>query len=150
MSLINRISRSAFCLAMRARSRAFGGSSPTYADLMVATDSRGVERGYLSTDERFGVLFWRARAERQRLLVQIEVSAAHAAAATAALIAAVRSSSGLECEVEAVTPGTLVPEAVLTGVLGRRVGAVRECGQAEVMIGRYAEPRCCLCHRAPR
>jgi len=33
-----------------------GGSSPTYADLMMATDSKGVERGYLSTEERFGVL----------------------------------------------------------------------------------------------
>lgn len=34
-----------------------GGYSPTYADLQVATDGpRGVERGYLSNDERFGVL----------------------------------------------------------------------------------------------
>src|SRR5216684_2720442 len=34
-----------------------GGYSPTYADLMVATDGpRGVERGYLSSDERFGVV----------------------------------------------------------------------------------------------
>jgi hypothetical protein len=35
----------------------FGGqNSPSYADLMVTTDARGVERGYLSSDERFGVL----------------------------------------------------------------------------------------------
>jgi hypothetical protein len=34
-----------------------GGYSPTYADLMVATDGpRGVEHGYLSNEERFGVL----------------------------------------------------------------------------------------------
>jgi len=32
------------------------GSSPTYGDLTAATDSRGVERGYLSSEERFGVL----------------------------------------------------------------------------------------------
>lgn len=35
----------------------FGGqNSPTYADLMVTTDAHGVERGYLSNDDRFGVL----------------------------------------------------------------------------------------------
>jgi len=75
-----------------------------------------IEELVFGLDQRFGVLFWRARAEPQRLLIQIEVAGTHAAAATAALIAAVRSSAGLECEIDAVPPGTLVPETVLTGV----------------------------------
>jgi phenylacetate-CoA ligase len=75
-----------------------------------------IEELVFGLDRRFGVLFWRARAEPRQLLIQIEVAETHASAATAALIAAVRSSVGLECEVTAVPPGTLVPAAVLTGV----------------------------------
>ncbi|WP_018685551.1 AMP-binding protein [Actinokineospora enzanensis] len=64
----------------------------------------------------FGVLFWRARAERDRLRVQIEVAAGHRAAATAALTAAIHVEYGVRAAVEGVEPGTLVPERVLTAV----------------------------------
>ncbi|HXA61337.1 MAG TPA: phenylacetate--CoA ligase family protein, partial [Streptosporangiaceae bacterium] len=66
--------------------------------------------------QRFEVLFWRARAEPERLLIQIEVGAAFAAEATATLTAAVRAAVGVTCEVTPVPPGTLVPDRVLTGV----------------------------------
>lgn len=71
-----------------------------------------IEELVFGLDRRFGVLFWRARAEPLRLLVQIEVAAAHATAAVAALTAAIR----VPCEVTAVPPGTLVPERVLTSI----------------------------------
>ncbi len=75
-----------------------------------------VEEIVFGLDQRFGVLFWRARAEPQALRVEIEVGAEYASAAVAALIAAVRSTVGVECQVTAAAPGTLVPVHVLTGV----------------------------------
>jgi len=96
--------------------RVFGRAASAYQVGAGQVTQHQIEELVFGLDQRFGVLFWRGRAERQRLLIQIEVSDAHAVAATAALIAAVRSSSGLECEVESVTPGTLVPDEVLTGL----------------------------------
>jgi phenylacetate-CoA ligase len=66
--------------------------------------------------EEYEVLFWRARAEADRLRVEIETPARHAAAATAELSAAVRRKLGVPCEASAVDPGTLVPREVLTGM----------------------------------
>ncbi|OLF09584.1 phenylacetate--CoA ligase family protein [Actinophytocola xanthii] len=62
----------------------------------------------------YGVLFWRARAEPDRLTVEIEVAAAHRRAAVSALTAAVRAAYGVEVAVTGVEPGTLVPTEVLT------------------------------------
>ena len=75
-----------------------------------------IEEIVFTLDQRLGVLFWRGRAEPQALQIQIEVALEHATAAVAALIAAVRSTVGVECQVTAVPPGTLVPGKVLTGV----------------------------------
>lgn len=62
------------------------------------------------------VLFWRARAEPDRLRLQIEVPQAHRDAATAALTEATRAAFGTPALVEAVPVGTLVPTQMLTGV----------------------------------
>lgn len=64
----------------------------------------------------YEVLFWRGRAERDRLRLEIEVPDAHRAAACAALTEAVRSAYGVPVEVSGVPVGTLVPQSVLTGV----------------------------------
>jgi phenylacetate-CoA ligase len=66
--------------------------------------------------DTYGVLFWRARAQRTVLEIQIEVGDAHLAAeAGARLTAAVRDGLGVDCRVQALPPGALVPREVLTG-----------------------------------
>lgn len=64
--------------------------------------------------ERFGVLFWRARADADALRVQIEVGDRHREAASDALRAAIDAELGVPSEIAAVPPGTLVPESMLT------------------------------------
>lgn len=64
--------------------------------------------------EEYEVLFWRARAEPAALQIQIEVPDRHRAAASAALDASVRRELGVACEIFTVSPGTIVPRAVLT------------------------------------
>ena len=60
------------------------------------------------------MLFWRARAEPTRLVVEIEVAPGHRAAATAELAQGIREQLGAPCEVSGVEPGTLMPREVLT------------------------------------
>ncbi|ONI88617.1 CoF synthetase [Actinosynnema sp. ALI-1.44] len=74
-----------------------------------------VEQVVFGLPERFGVLFWRARARRDLLEVEIEVDTDLRAAACAELIAAIRSRIGVDCAVRGVPPGTLVPRETLTG-----------------------------------
>ncbi|OKI02144.1 CoF synthetase [Streptomyces sp. CB02923] len=62
----------------------------------------------------YGVLFWRARAEAQRLVAEVEVADAHAADACAGLSRAVRDHLDVDCEVTPVPPGTLMPGEVLS------------------------------------
>jgi len=64
---------------------------------------------------RHGVLFWRAKADPDCLRVEIEVDEPERQQATAALTASIRRELGVATEVTPVRPGTLVPEAVLTG-----------------------------------
>ena len=64
----------------------------------------------------YEVLFWRARADADRLRVQIEVPDASRDAACAALTDAIRRTYGVDSEVTGVSPGTLVPHRVLTAV----------------------------------
>ena len=61
-----------------------------------------------------GVMFWRARADTDRLHVQIEVPAQHRADACARLTQAITTGFGAPCDVVGVDPGTLVPHATLT------------------------------------
>lgn len=96
--------------------RVFGRAAFGYQVGAGQVTQQQIEELVFGLDRRFGVLFWRGRAEPRQLIIQIEVAQAHAAEAAAALTAAVRSSAGLQCEVTAVPPGTLVPAAVLTGV----------------------------------
>lgn len=62
----------------------------------------------------YGVLFWRARAEPDRLRIEIEAAEAYRQAAVIALAAAVRAAYGVDVAVTALRPGTLVPTGVLT------------------------------------
>jgi phenylacetate-CoA ligase len=65
---------------------------------------------------RFEVLFWRGRAEPDRLRVQIEVPDQHRAEASDALTASIRATFDVDSEVSGVPPGTLVPREMLTSV----------------------------------
>jgi phenylacetate-CoA ligase len=72
-----------------------------------------LEQVVFSLPDELGVWFWRARAEPDRIWIQIEVDDASKARARHDLTQAVRSSLGVRCDVEALPSGTLVPEAVL-------------------------------------
>ena len=63
---------------------------------------------------RYEVMFWRARAERARLLVEFEVPAEHRPAACAELTAALHTRLGVTADVAGLAPGSLVPHQVLT------------------------------------
>jgi len=62
----------------------------------------------------YGVMFWRAKAEREQLRVQIEVDVEHAADACADLAAAIADEYGVPADVRALPPGGMVPREVLT------------------------------------
>lgn len=62
----------------------------------------------------YGVMFWRARPEGDRLRLQIEVGAEHRVAAVSELAAAVETAYAMEVVVDGLTPGTLVPRRLLT------------------------------------
>ncbi|MEU6219985.1 AMP-binding protein [Streptomyces sp. NPDC047022] len=62
------------------------------------------------------VLFWRARAEPDRLRIEIEVPDEHREAACGHLTEAVRKEWGIAPDVAPVPPGTFVPHEVLTAV----------------------------------
>jgi phenylacetate-CoA ligase len=60
------------------------------------------------------VLFWRARAELDRLSVEMEVDPDHADAACAALSDLIGRELGVTSSVAAIAPGTLVSQQLLT------------------------------------
>lgn len=62
------------------------------------------------------VMFWRAKAEPDVLRVQIEVDEKNAAAAVARLTDAIHRCLGVNCAVESVGPGTLMPHDKLVGI----------------------------------
>lgn len=85
----------------------------------------------------YGVLFWRARAERDRLVVQIEVPGPHGGDAAASLAASVEAELGVPCVADAVPEGTLVPSALLAEQLDamkprKLFGPDEDWGQAVV------------------
>lgn len=63
-----------------------------------------------------GVLFWRAKAEKSLLRVEIEVDDTHREAACVRLTSAIEARLHAPCSVVGVPPGSLVPTEVLTGV----------------------------------
>ncbi len=75
-----------------------------------------LEEVVFSLPESLGVLFWRAKAEPTVLRIEIEVAEEHKAAATAELAAGVRAKFGVDSEVVALAPGSLVPSEALTNM----------------------------------
>jgi phenylacetate-CoA ligase len=72
-----------------------------------------VEELVFSLPAELGVLFWRARAQPDRLHIQIEAADINAQPAEAALHDAIHDELGVPCEVEVLSPGGLVPDDVL-------------------------------------
>ncbi|MCL7427796.1 bagremycin/ferroverdin synthetase BagE/FevW [Streptomyces sp. YS415] len=84
-----------------------------------------------------GVLFWRARAERDRLVVEFEAPGPDGAEAAALLAASVETELGVPCAADAVPAGTLVPTALLAEQLDamkprKLFGPDEDWGQAVV------------------
>jgi phenylacetate-CoA ligase len=74
----------------------------------------GVEELVFRLPIDYGVRFWRARPEEERLRMQIEVDPEHAPAAAGALRVAVGTAYGIEARIETMPPGSLVPHRLLT------------------------------------
>jgi phenylacetate-CoA ligase len=62
-----------------------------------------------------GVMFWRAKAGRERLRLEFEAPAEHGCQARDLLVEALARHVAAPTEVKALRPGTLVPREVLTG-----------------------------------
>jgi phenylacetate-CoA ligase len=75
----------------------------------------GLEDTVFGLPAAYQVLFWRAKALPDRLLVELEVADEHRAAACAELTAILRRADGVTAEVTGLAPGTLVPQLILTG-----------------------------------
>jgi phenylacetate-CoA ligase len=94
--------------------RVLGRSAFGYPVGGIAVTEHRLEEIVFGLPDRYGVLFWRARAESEVLRVQIEVTQEHRDAAVADLTAQVQRQLAVRCEVEALTEGSLVPADVLT------------------------------------
>jgi len=76
----------------------------------------GLEELVFGLPIEYGVMFWRARARPAMLSIEIEVDRQYRNAAVARLAEAIQDRYHAPCEVTAVSPGSLVPYSVLTGV----------------------------------
>ncbi|MGH3815599.1 MAG: phenylacetate--CoA ligase family protein [Pseudonocardiaceae bacterium] len=94
--------------------RVLGRSAFGYPVGGVPVTEHRLEEIVFGLSDRYGVLFWRARAESEVLRVQIEVAREHRDAAVADLTAQMQRQLAVPCEVEAVAEGSLVPTDVLT------------------------------------
>ena len=74
-----------------------------------------LEELVFSLPRELGVLFWRAKAERHRLRIEVEAPVEHQARAQQLLSEAVARAVAAPAEVAALGPGALVPREVLTG-----------------------------------
>lgn len=72
-----------------------------------------LEQLVFSLPDELGVWFWRSRAERDRLLIQIEVDDQSRKEARGTLVDAVQKTFGVAVTVEALPLGSLVPDALL-------------------------------------
>jgi phenylacetate-coenzyme A ligase PaaK-like adenylate-forming protein len=75
-----------------------------------------VEQLVFGLPARYGVLFWRARAFPDRLVVEIGAEPPHHREACGDLAAAIQQHLGVNCDVRAVQRSSLVPDRVLTGM----------------------------------
>jgi phenylacetate-CoA ligase len=96
--------------------RVFGRSAFGYPVSGARISQHRLEELVFTLPAEYRVLFWRAKAAPDRLVVELEVADAHRVAACAALAAAIRGEFGVDPDVRAVAPGGLVPASVLTGV----------------------------------
>lgn len=94
--------------------RVFGRSAFGYPVGKATIAQHRLEELVFSLPDSYGVLFWRAMAEPERLRIEIEVAGEHREAARADLAASVRATFGVDAEVAGLPPGTLVPQSVLT------------------------------------
>ncbi|MBZ4323657.1 phenylacetate--CoA ligase family protein [Streptomyces huiliensis] len=94
--------------------RVFGRSAFAYPVGTGRVTQDELEDLVFSLPARFGVTFWRAKAERDLLRVQFEVAEELRKEAVDELAAAVARKLGVPAEVAGLAPGTLVPEKVLT------------------------------------
>lgn len=67
--------------------------------------------------EIYGVMFWRAQAEFDCLIIEIEVDQHNGNAAINELTKNLNSRMEIPCRVNAVSPGTLVPEKIISSKL---------------------------------
>ncbi|MEU1037780.1 phenylacetate--CoA ligase family protein [Streptomyces sp. NPDC005551] len=77
-------------------------------------DQHRLEELVFTLPARDEVVFWRARAEREVLRVELEAAEGRCGAAADGLTAAIREKLGVPCEVTAAPPGSLVPLSALT------------------------------------
>ncbi|MET0424779.1 MAG: AMP-binding protein [Actinoplanes sp.] len=94
--------------------RVLGRSAWTIRTTAADLTQADVEDLVFGLPAEYGVMFWRARADETRLLVQIEVAAEHRAAAVRELREAVGTAYRIEAVIEPLPPGALVPERLLT------------------------------------
>jgi phenylacetate-CoA ligase len=76
----------------------------------------GLEEVVFRLPAEFGVLFWRARTTSYGVRIQIEVAAPYQESAVRLLAAAVEETHGVPARVEALPPGSLVPDHLLTAM----------------------------------
>lgn len=96
--------------------RVYGRSAFGYPVAGATITQHRLEDLVFRLPEAYGVVFWRAKAEPERLLIEIEVADVHRDRACAALVDAVRREFGVPCETVGVPPGTLVPRSILTSL----------------------------------
>jgi phenylacetate-CoA ligase len=77
-----------------------------------------LESAVYSLPIEYGVLFWRALYDTNRIEIEIEAEPAHGAAAAEALADQVQKRLSISSQVQAVAPGTIVPHERLTAQAG--------------------------------
>lgn len=93
--------------------RVFGRSAFAYRVGSAAVTQHSLEQVVFELPARYGVMFWRAKAEPASLRVEIEADHGSGAEAERRLAAAIRSRLGVPAAVRAVAPGSLVPHEIL-------------------------------------
>lgn len=96
--------------------RVLGRSAFAYRAGSARVTQHQLEEIIFALPAQYQVVFWRARAERDGLRVELEVQAEHADAARDDLTAAVARALGVRPMVSTVPPGTLVPTKILTSL----------------------------------
>jgi phenylacetate-CoA ligase len=94
--------------------RVLGRSGVAYPVGGAPVTQAALEELVFGLPARYGVMFWRAQADPDRLRVELEVPAAFLERVHDQLRAAIHHRLGIRAEVTCVAPGSLVPQRVLT------------------------------------